>query len=55
VTQADFPISRDFSGVNMRLSAGGIRKLHWHLASERAFMTYGSCGGIKCKYAATGK
>jgi quercetin dioxygenase-like cupin family protein len=43
VTQADFPISRDFSGVNMRLSAGGIRELHWHLAAEWAFMTYGSC------------
>jgi oxalate decarboxylase len=43
VTQADFPISRDFSGVNMRLNAGGIRELHWHRAAEWAFMTYGSC------------
>src|ERR1700757_3787087 len=30
VTQADFPLSKDFSGVNMRLGAGGIRELHWH-------------------------
>lgn len=43
VTQADFPLSEDFSGVNMRLSAGGIRELHWHRAAEWAFMTYGQC------------
>lgn len=43
VTQADFPISENFSGVNMRLSAGGIRELHWHQAAEWAFMTYGQC------------
>jgi oxalate decarboxylase len=27
VTQADLPLSEDFSGVNMRLSAGGIREM----------------------------
>jgi len=43
VTQHDFAISEAFSGVNMRLAAGGIRELHWHLASEWAIMTYGSC------------
>jgi oxalate decarboxylase len=43
VTQADFPISTAISGVNMRLSAGGIRELHWHQAAEWAFMTYGNC------------
>jgi oxalate decarboxylase len=43
VTQSDFPISTTISGVNMRLSAGGIRELHWHQAAEWAFMTYGSC------------
>jgi oxalate decarboxylase len=43
VTQADFPLSENFSGVNMRLSAGGIRELHWHQAAEWAFMTYGQC------------
>src|SRR5690349_5298484 len=30
VTGKDFPVARDFSGVNMRLAAGGIRELHWH-------------------------
>jgi oxalate decarboxylase len=43
VTKSDFPISTTISGVNMRLSAGGIRELHWHQAAEWAFMTYGSC------------
>jgi oxalate decarboxylase len=43
VTQADFAISHTISGVNMRLSAGGIRELHWHQAAEWAFMTYGNC------------
>ena len=43
VTQKDFSVSEEISGVNMRLTAGGIRELHWHLAAEWAIMTYGSC------------
>jgi oxalate decarboxylase len=43
VTQADFAISSEISGVNMRLSAGGIRELHWHQQAEWAIMTYGHC------------
>src|SRR5712671_2754131 len=43
VTQADFQISEDIAGVNMRLTAGGVRELHWHVFAEWAFMTYGSC------------
>jgi oxalate decarboxylase len=27
----------------MRLTAGGIRELHWHQAAEWAYMTYGNC------------
>src|SRR5258708_3205960 len=42
VTQEDFAISKTISGVNMRLTAGGIRELHWHQAAEWAVMTYGS-------------
>ena len=34
VTVEDFPISKDIAGVNMRLTAGGIRELHWHEAAE---------------------
>lgn len=43
VTQSTFPVSTEISGVNMRLTAGGVRELHWHQAAEWAFMTYGSC------------
>jgi len=43
VTQADFAISETIAGVNMRLTAGGIRELHWHQAAEWAIMTYGNC------------
>src|SRR6201993_93127 len=43
VTVNDFAISKEISGVNMRLSAGGIRELHWHQAAEWAIMTYGNC------------
>jgi oxalate decarboxylase len=43
VTQADFQIAEEISGVNMRLDAGGVRELHWHQAAEWAFMNYGNC------------
>src|SRR6266478_6713050 len=43
VTQADFQISDTISGVNMRLTAGGLRELHWHTFAEWAYVTYGSC------------
>jgi oxalate decarboxylase len=43
VMQYDLQISETIAGVNMRLTAGGIRELHWHLAAEWAFVTYGTC------------
>jgi oxalate decarboxylase len=43
VTVEDFAISKEISGVNMRLTSGGIRELHWHQAAEWAIMTYGKC------------
>lgn len=43
VTQADFQISKEISGVNMRLAPGGVRELHWHQAAEWGFMTSGRC------------
>jgi oxalate decarboxylase len=43
VTQVDFAISKDISGVNMRLTAGGIREMHWHTQAEWAYMSYGNC------------
>lgn len=41
VTQADFAIATEIAGVNMRLTRGGIRELHWHQAAEWAFVTKG--------------
>ena len=41
-TVEDLPIAKTIAGVNMRLTAGGIRELHWHAAGEWAFMLYGS-------------
>jgi len=43
VTQEDFAISKDISGVNMRLAANGIREMHWHQQSEWAIVTDGVC------------
>ncbi|MBV8455613.1 MAG: twin-arginine translocation signal domain-containing protein, partial [Acetobacteraceae bacterium] len=43
VTQSDFQISEEIAGVNMRLTRGGIRELHWHQAAEWAYVTYGTC------------
>jgi oxalate decarboxylase len=42
VTQRELPPSKDLSGVNMRLTAGSFRELHWHTADEWAFMKYGN-------------
>jgi oxalate decarboxylase len=39
----DFPISKEIAGVNMRLTAGGIRELHWHESDEWSLMLYGNC------------
>jgi len=42
VTVRELPVSKSMAGVNMRLTAGGIRELHWHTAAEWAIMLYGS-------------
>jgi oxalate decarboxylase len=42
VTQADFAISEEISGVDMRLTRGGIRELHWHQAAEWAYVSRGA-------------
>jgi oxalate decarboxylase len=41
VTQRELPLSKDLAGVNMRLTAGSFRELHWHLADEWAIMLTG--------------
>src|SRR5690348_6896365 len=42
VTVRELAVSKTLAGVNMRLTSGGIRELHWHTAAEWAFMLYGT-------------
>jgi oxalate decarboxylase len=42
VTQRELPSSKDLAGVNMRLTAGSFRELHWHTADEWAIMLDGN-------------
>jgi oxalate decarboxylase len=42
VTIRELAISKTLAGVDMRLTAGGVRELHWHAAAEWAYMLYGS-------------
>ena len=41
VTRRELGIATALAGVNMRLNAGGVRELHWHKASEWAYMLNG--------------
>ena len=42
VTERVLPSSKDIAGVNMRLTAGAFRELHWHTADEWAYVLYGN-------------
>src|ERR1700704_3030539 len=42
VTIRELPVSKSMAGVNMRLTAGGVRELHWHTSGEWAIMLYGT-------------
>src|SRR5271168_3419686 len=42
VTVRELAVSKSLAGVNMRLTAGGVRELHWHTADEWAILLYGS-------------
>ncbi len=42
VTETELPSSKDIAGVNMRLTHGSFRELHWHLADEWALMLRGA-------------
>ena len=42
VTVRELPVSKSMAGVDMRLTAGGVRELHWHTAAEWALMLYGN-------------
>jgi oxalate decarboxylase len=40
-TVHELPSAPEIAGVNMRLTAGGVREMHWHKAAEWAFMLKG--------------
>jgi oxalate decarboxylase len=42
VTIRELAVSKDMAGVNMRLTAGGVRELHWHTSAEWAIMLTGT-------------
>jgi oxalate decarboxylase len=42
VTVRELAVSKEMAGVNMRLTAGGVRELHWHNAGEWSIMLYGN-------------
>src|SRR5215472_5020228 len=41
VTVRELPVATELAGVNMRLTPGGIRELHWHKEAEWAYMLAG--------------
>ena len=41
VNGKDLPLAKEIAAVNMRLTAGGIRELHWHAAGEWSLMLSG--------------
>ena len=40
-TARELPIATEVAGVNMRLTPGGVREMHWHNAAEWAYMLKG--------------
>jgi oxalate decarboxylase len=42
VTVRELAVATTIAGVDMRLTAGGVRELHWHTAGEWAIMLYGN-------------
>jgi len=40
-TIRELPIATEVAGVNMRLTPGGVREMHWHKAAEWAYMIKG--------------
>ncbi len=41
ITARELPVSTTIAGVNMSLTAGGVRELHWHKEAEWAYMLLG--------------
>jgi oxalate decarboxylase len=43
ITTRELPVATELAGVNMRLTPGGIRELHWHKEAEWSYVIAGSC------------
>jgi len=41
VTVRELPVATTLAGVNMRLTPGGVREMHWHQQAEWSFMISG--------------
>src|SRR6476661_2875590 len=41
VTVRELPIATTLAGVNMRLTPGGVREMHWHKQAEWAYLLKG--------------
>jgi oxalate decarboxylase len=41
VTTRELPVAKELAGVNMRLTPGGVRELHWHKEAEWAYLLAG--------------
>ncbi|MTH53588.1 cupin domain-containing protein [Bacillus mangrovi] len=41
ITVRELPVSTTIAGVNMSLTAGGVRELHWHQEAEWSYMITG--------------
>jgi oxalate decarboxylase len=41
ITARELPIATTLAGVNMSLTAGGVRELHWHKQAEWSYMLLG--------------
>ncbi|MFC5471789.1 oxalate decarboxylase family bicupin [Cohnella suwonensis] len=42
ITVRDLPIATTLAGVNMCLTPGGVRELHWHQQAEWSYMIWGN-------------
>ncbi|GIP33747.1 oxalate decarboxylase family bicupin [Paenibacillus sp. J2TS4] len=42
ITVRELPVATTLAGVNMSLTPGGVRELHWHQQAEWAYMIWGN-------------
>ncbi|TYP74016.1 oxalate decarboxylase family bicupin [Paenibacillus methanolicus] len=41
ITVRELPVAKEMAGVNMSLTPGGVRELHWHQQAEWSYMIWG--------------